>query len=66
MAVINLIANSSNFRNTSGWIGEGIDWMVYPNDWANVNISTYNTVGYLKAPVGSIYNNGISANLNLL
>ena len=64
LAVTNLVVNSSNFTNVSGWDTEGdLSFELYPHLERDTQIETYNPKSYLKIPVGTyIYNSAISSN----
>jgi len=36
--VVNLIANPKDFKDTNGWIGDEIQWEIYPPFDKNTNI----------------------------
>lgn len=64
LAVVNLISNSSNFVNTSGWIGEGLRQKLSPTFDGNTDIATYESTSFLKLPERpeGYYNSGIQNN----
>lgn len=71
LAVVNLISNSSNFSNTSGWIGKNLVFKLSPPFNAGTNMTDYKAVSYLyilgpDASKGeiykSVYNSGIQNN----
>ena len=63
LSVVNLFTNPSNFKNTSGWIGEGITWRLCPGFDSTTQVSEYKTTSYLYLPGGQkIFNTGIQNN----
>lgn len=66
LMVINLVVNSSNFKNLDGWIGDDLTYGVFPKLTAQTDISTYNGISYLKVNNGDIYNYAFSSNKQYL
>ena len=66
LSVVNLIVNSSNFKNLDGWIGNDLVWGAFPKLTSTVNISNYKTTSYLKVTSGNIYNKAFSSNKQYL
>lgn len=73
--VVNLIANSKDFKDTKGWIGEDLTWKVYPSfvgEDKNQTTSNYGEIGYavksyLRINGNSrIYNTGLISNKQYL
>ena len=63
LAVVNLITNPSNFKNTSGWIGIDLKWQISPKFDSTTVISQYKTISYLRLLMGqNYYNTGIQNN----
>lgn len=65
LAVINLMANSSNFTNVSGWIGAVDKFQIYPSfeDFSG-DVSTYSSTSFLWIHAGQIYNVGLQSNIS--
>lgn len=55
--VLNLIANSKEFTDTTGWQGMG-NWMLYP-PFTSASGQDYTATTYLKAPQGLVFNSGL-------
>lgn len=66
LAIVNFVVNSSNFKNTEGWIGDNITFGVYPKITQDTNISTYSGTSYLKVSPGYVYNYAFSSNKQYL
>ena len=66
LAVVNLVANPSDFKSTDGWKGTNITWGIYPKFTSSSDISTYTAKSYLQITTGDTYNNGLSANQSFL
>ena len=64
LAIINLVANPTEFTSTAGWIGQIDEFGIYPKFGTNTNLSNYNAKSYLKIKSGSTYNAGIQSNLS--
>lgn len=64
LAIINLVANPSEFTNVQGWIGQVGEFGVYPKFGTSTDISTYTAKSYLKILNGSTYNTGIQSNIS--
>lgn len=63
LAVVNLIANPTNFTNVSGWVGQIDEFGIYPKFGQSTEIATYKATSYLKINSGETYNAGIQSNL---
>ncbi len=58
--VQNLIVNSKEFKDTNGWIGEGLTWTLFPPFDNETILKDYNATTYLKVTGGNqIFNTGI-------
>lgn len=58
--VQNLLVNSKDFKDTNGWIGEGLGWTLYPPFGKDTDIKDYNAATYLKITEGeTVCNTGI-------
>ena len=62
--VINLLANTSDFKDTKGWVGKDLTWRVYPpftgeNEQTVVN---YEAKSYLQITSGLTYNTAFVSN----
>lgn len=55
--VLNLIANSKDFTDTTGWQGME-NWILYP-PFTSASGQDYSATTYLKAPEGLVFNNGL-------
>ena len=66
LAVINLVSNSSNFANMSGWTGTDLTFKLSPAFNGDTDISTYKSTSFLRLKQGYIYNNGIQSNRQYL
>ena len=72
MSVVNLIANPSNFKNTSGWLNSTSNDIVpefdnYPKFQSDTNPATYQTKSYMSLGSNSTYyNSGIVSNSQYL
>ena len=64
LAVVNLIANPTEFTSTQGWIGKIEEFGIYPKFGAKTTISTYTAKSYLKILKGNTYNTGIQSNIS--
>ena len=64
LAVVNLIANPSEFTSTAGWIGSAVDHFgIYPKFGTDVALDTYHPISYLKLNAGDTYNTALSSNV---
>ena len=63
LAIVNLVANPTEFTSVSGWIGQVGEFGVFPKFGTETDISTYSAKSYLKLKSGSTYNTGIQSNL---
>ena len=67
-SVINILANSNDFKNTNGWIktstneNENIHFKLSPGFDENTEVSTYEAVSYLYLPAGWVFNTGLQNN----
>lgn len=66
LAVVNLVSNSSNFANMSGWTGTDLTFKLSPAFNGDTDISTYKSTSFLRLKQGYIYNNGIQSNRQYL
>ena len=66
LAVVNLVSNSSNFANMSGWTGTDLTWKLSPPFNEDTDLSKYETTSFLWLKQGYIYNNGIQSNRQYL
>lgn len=58
--VQNLLVNSKDFKDTNGWVGDGLGWILYPPFDNETQIDKYNATTYLKIEDSkSICNTGI-------
>lgn len=58
--VLNLISNSKEFKDTTGWQGGGLGWELYPPFFNQETISdTYSSTTYLKTSGGVLFNSGL-------
>ena len=58
--VQNLLVNSKDFKDTNGWVGDGLGWILYPPFDDKTQIDKYNATTYLKIEDSkSICNTGI-------
>ena len=58
--VLNLVVNNKEFKDTTGWIGEGMSWQLYPPYTDISNIESYSATTYLGLQGGkTIYNAGL-------
>lgn len=62
LAVVNLVTNPSNFSNTSGWIGESLQFKLSPSFGKDTEVSTYTAKSYLRIKAGTYFNTGIQNN----
>ena len=63
LAVVNLITNPSNFKNTSGWEGDELYWKISPEFNGSTVVSEYSALSYLRFQEDKIYyNRGIQNN----
>lgn len=69
LSVVNLFTNASNFSNTTGWKGKGLDVELSPKFDKNTDVSKYTTTSYLflraktdDNKINYIYNSGIQNN----
>lgn len=63
LSVVNLVTNPSNFKNTSGWYGDGLLFRLSPAFDQTTQIATYSATSYLYLKGGQyIYNSGIQNN----
>ena len=57
---MNLVVNNKEFKATTGWIGEGMSWQLYPPYTDISNIESYSATTYLGLQGGkTIYNAGL-------
>lgn len=62
-SVVNLITNSSNFKDFSGWIGDDMKFELYPPFNGSTSIASYVSTSYLKLKCNEYYfNTGIQNN----
>ena len=66
IAIVNLLVNPSNFTGLEGWIGEDLNWGLYPKFTRESNITEYNAKSYLKVNSGYTYNSAFSSNISYL
>ena len=59
LAVVNLFTNPSNFKNTSGWKGEGLYFKLSPSFDGSTVVAEYKATSFLHMPSGRIFNMGI-------
>ena len=66
--VVNLIANSRDFKDTKGWIGYDLKWEVYPSFTGQngQTVVNYNAKSYLHVTEGYTYNTGLVSNKQYL
>lgn len=58
--VQNLVVNSKEFKDTNGWIGEGLTWALFPPFNNDTILKDYNATTYLKVTGGNqVFNTGI-------
>lgn len=58
--VQNLVVNSKEFKDTNGWIGEGLAWTLFPPFGNDTVLEDYNATTYLKVTGGNqVFNTGI-------
>lgn len=62
LAVVNLVTNPSNFSNTSGWIGESLQFKLSPSFGRDTEVATYTAKSYLRMKEGIYFNTGIQNN----
>lgn len=62
LAVNNLVANASNFSNTSGWIGTELYFKISPAFNKNTTVSSYTATSFLYLKSGKFFNTGIQNN----
>lgn len=65
LAVVNLITNSSNFSNVSGWVGKDLQFRISPGFNKDTDISEYVATSFLKLTSGQdeyYFNMGIQNN----
>jgi len=62
MTVVNLIANPSKFTGLDGWIGNELNWGLYPKFTRTSSVTDYRATSYLKVNSGYTYNSAISSN----
>lgn len=62
LVVVNLVSNSSNFANMSGWTGTDLTWKLSPSFNGDTDITNYTSTSFLKLKEGYIYNSGIQNN----
>ena len=60
--VINLLANTSDFTDTKGWIGRDLTWQVYPPFTNQSQVTTYSAKSYLQISSGYTYNSAFVSN----
>ena len=62
--VINLLANSSGFKDTKGWIGDNLTWRVYPPFTGEYpqTVENYTATSYLQINSGLTYNTAFVSN----
>lgn len=74
LAVVNLIANPTQYKNTNGWLpigNEDITWKIYPTFSSNTQLDSYVAKSYLgiSTPSGGnaiVYNTGLTSNNSYL
>ena len=77
LAVVNLIANPTNFTNTEGWAltssNQSIGWKIYPRFDSSTDLDDYETTSYLVITRSNgnnesayIYNAAINSNMQYL
>ena len=58
--VQNLVVNSKEFKDTNGWISEGLTWTLFPPFGNDTVLEDYNATTYLKVTGGNqVFNTGI-------
>lgn len=62
LSAINLFTNPTNFKNTSGWKGEGLYFKISPGFDNTTVIAEYTATSYLYIPRGRVFNMGIQNN----
>lgn len=62
LAVVNIVTNPSNFSNTSGWIGESLQFKLSPSFGRDTEVATYVAKSYLRMKAGTYFNTGIQNN----
>lgn len=68
LTVVNLVTNSSNFKDVSGWEGEGLKFELYPPFMNSSTLSEYSSKSYLNVTIpqgassAQLYNSGIQNN----
>ena len=64
LAVVNLVTNPSNFKNTSGWYGKDLVFTLSPPFDENTQVKSYTATSYLQLIGGSkyVFNTGIQNN----
>ena len=63
LAIVNIIANPTEYTSTSGWIGKVEEFGVYPKFGGQISIVDYTAKSYLKILAGDTYNTGIQSNI---
>lgn len=62
ITVVNLIANPSKFTGLDGWVGNELNWGLYPKFTRTSSVTDYRATSYLKVNSGYTYNSAISSN----
>lgn len=58
--VLNLISNSKEFKDTTGWQGGGLGWELYPPFFNQETVNdSYSSTTYLKTSGGLLFNTGL-------
>lgn len=58
--VLNLVVNSKEFKDTTGWIGEGLSWQLYPPYTNITNLESYQATTYLGLTANkTVFNTGL-------
>lgn len=68
LAVVNLIANPTQYKNTNGWLpigNEDITWKIWPEFEEDTVLNRYTAKSYLKL-YGTIQNTGLTSNISYL
>ena len=62
--VINLLANTSDFKDTKGWVGKDLTWRVYPpfTGENGQTVANYEAKSYLQITSGFTYNTAFVSN----
>lgn len=65
LAVVNLIANPSNFTNVAGWVGAVDKFQIYPSfEEFTGSAADYSSTSFLWINKGQIYNTGLQSNIS--